>query len=246
MKNWLSILFALACAGNLLASDVASDFTAANEFYARGKFSEAATAYEKILQSGSVSANLLFNYGNAEFKAGNPGKAIAAYRRAELLSPRDENIRANLNFVRTRVQGETVRESAWRKWLGQLTLNEWTMAAAAAFWVTFLLLALRQMRRDLSPKLRWATMVAAVLTLLAAGVTALEASEHFSNRVAVVISPEATARTGPFDDAQDSFAVHDGAELTVLDRHGGWTQVVDASGRTGWLETKQVEILPGA
>ena len=54
------------------------------------------------------------------------------------------------------------------------------------------------------------------------------------------------ARSGLFDDAQNAFAVHDGAELLVLDRHGDWIQVADGSGKTGWLPAKQIEILPGA
>src|SRR5882757_4947162 len=60
--------------GNLFAADIASDFSAANRFYAQGKFPEAAKAYETILQSGAQSPALLFNYGNAEFKSGHLGK----------------------------------------------------------------------------------------------------------------------------------------------------------------------------
>ena len=66
----------------LFAADIASDFSAANELYAKGKFAEAAAAYEHLLQTGGQSSALLFNDGNAEFKAGNLGKAIAAYRQA--------------------------------------------------------------------------------------------------------------------------------------------------------------------
>jgi hypothetical protein len=125
----------------------------------RGKFPDAAATYEKILQTGGQSPALLFNYANAEFKAGSLGKAIAAYRRAELLAPRDSEIRANLAFVRNQVQGATIRESRWQNWLGQLTLNEWTLLAAGAFWLTFLLLAVKQIRPALAPKLRSATRI---------------------------------------------------------------------------------------
>ena len=115
------------------------------------------TAYEKILQTGGQSPALLFNYANAEFKAGHLGKAIAAYRRAELLAPRDAEIRANLAFVRNQVQGATVRESRWQDWLGALTLNEGALLTAVLFWLTFALLAARQIRPALVPKLRSAT-----------------------------------------------------------------------------------------
>lgn len=246
MKKIFTFLFALIFAGNIFAADFSSDFSAANELYAKGKFSDAANLYEKILSSGESSANLLFNYGNAEFKSGNLGKAIAAFRRAELLSPRDSEISANLNFVRNQVQGTTVSENVWRNWLAQLTLNEWAILAAIAFWVTFILLAAKQIRPALAPKLRGVTFIFISLTILFGAATGLQAAEHFSKQSAVIISNDAIAKSGPFDDAQNAFPVHDGAELSVLDCHDNWIQVTDGAGKIGWLQLKQVEILPGA
>ena len=246
MKRLLPLLFALIFAGNIFAADVAADFSAANQLYAEGKFADAASAYEKILASGAASPNLLFNYGNAEFKSGNLGKAIAAFRRAELLAPRDSEIRANLNFVRNQVQGATVREKFWQGWLGNLSLDEWTIFTTIAFWLTFLLLAAKQLRPALAPRLKSANWIFAALTIFSGTILGVQAAGHFSNQTAVVISSEAQIRSGPFDDAQNAFAVHDGAELSVLDRHGDWIQVADGSGRTGWLQAKQVEVLPGA
>jgi tetratricopeptide (TPR) repeat protein len=246
MKKLSVILFALVFAGKLFAADVAGDFSAANKFYAEGKFADAANAYEKILASGATSPNLLFNYGNAEFKSGNLGKAIAAFRRAELLAPRDSEISANLAFVRNQVQGATVRESFWQSWLGNLSLNEWTVFAAIAFWLTFLLLAAKQLRPALAAKLKSATWIFAALTIFSGTILGVQAVNHFSRQTAVIISAAATARSGPFDDAQNAFAIHDGAELSVLDQRDDWVQVADGAGKTGWLPAKQLEILPGA
>jgi tetratricopeptide (TPR) repeat protein len=240
------ILFALIFAGNIFAAGVATDFATANKFYAEGKFAAAANAYESILQGGAQSPALLFNCGNAEFKAGNLGKAIAAFRRAESLAPRDAEIRANLDFTRNQVQGSTVRDSRWQNWFNALTLNEWTLLVAIAFWLTFILLAARQLRPALIPKLKTATTFFALLTIFSGAILGVQAANHFSNATAVVISAEATARSGPFDEAQSAFTVHDGAELSILDRHDGWVQVADASGKSGWLPLKQVEVLPGA
>ncbi len=242
----LSLLFLLISAGNILAAGVAVDFSAANKLYAEGKFAEAAGAYEKILQTGAQSPALLFNCGNAEFKAGNLGKAIASYRQAALLAPRDAEIRANLQFVRNQVQGSTIRESRWQGWLGQLTLNEWTMLAAGAFWLTFILHAARQIRPASGAKLKSATSLFAVLTVLFGAALGLQAAEHFSRQTAVVVLMEVTARSGPFGEAQSAFITRDGAELAIMDRHGDWVQVADGSGKIGWLAVKQVEILPGA
>ncbi len=248
-RSWrlgVLILIAVACAGKILALDATAFFSTANELYARGKFAEAAAAYEQILQTSGQSPALLFNCGNAEFKAGHLGKAIAAYRRAELLAPRDAELRANLAFVRNQVQGSALRENRWQNWMGSLTLDEGAQLTAVLFWVMFGLFIARQIKPSLAPKLRGATRLAVALTVFSGAVLAVQAANHFNSSEAVVTGAEATARSGPFDDAQTAFTVHDGTEMPVLDRHDEWVEVADATGKVGWFGRKQVEVLPGA
>ena len=218
----------------------------ANKLYAEGKFLDAAGAYEKILQAGAQSPALLFNAGNAEFKSGHLGKAIAAYRQAELLSPRDAELRANLAFVRNQVQGATQRESRWQSWVNSLTLNEGTILTVIFFWLMFAVLAVRQLRPAFAPKLRGVTRLAVMLTIFSGAVLVLQAANHFNASVAVVTSGEAVARSGPFDEAQSVFTARDGAELSVQASHDDWVQVVNNAGKIGWLSGKQVSVLPGA
>lgn len=246
MKIWFSILLALVCAGKILAADVAADFASANKLYAEGKFSDASIAYETIIQSGAQSSALWFNAGSAEFKAGHLGKAIAAYRQAEQLAPRDAELRANLAFVRNQVQGATTRESLWQNWIGTLTLNESAILTAIFFWVMFGLLAAPQIRPALAPKLRSVTRLVITLAIFSGSVLALQAANHFNASVAVVTAGDATARSGPFEDAQNVFSARDGAELRVQASHDDWVQVVNGAGKIGWLSRKQVEVLPGA
>lgn len=231
---------------NIFAADVTSDFASANRFYAQGKFAEAAKAYETILQAGAQSPAVLFNYGNAEFKSGHLGKAIAAYQRAEQLSPRDAELRANLAFVRNQVQGATLRPSWWQSWVGTLTLDEGALLTAVLFWLTLSLLVARQLRPTLVPKLQTTTRIFAGLTIVSGIVLGLQAANHFSKASAVVVADNAIARSGPFADAQNAFTARDGAELSVMSRRADWVQVADATGKSGWLPVTQVEVLPGA
>jgi tetratricopeptide (TPR) repeat protein len=232
-----------------MAADIPVEFGAANKLYAEGKFAEAADTYGKVLQSRVVSPALYFNYGNAEFKSGNFGRAIAAYRHAAQLTPRDAEVRANLEFARNQVQGPTLRESRWSHaagWLGLLTLNEWTGLAAVALWLMFVLLAAMQIRPALKTALRGFVPGAVAVTLLSGACLGVDASIYFSRQTAVVVMPEVTARSGPFEEAQSAFTAHNGAELAVLDHRDNWLQVTDGSGRIGWLQRQQVETLPGS
>lgn len=245
-RGLLPALLAVVCLARGGPATVPDDFATGNRLYAEGKFPAAAAAYQRLLQTGVVSANLLFNYGSAACKAGRLGDAIAAFRRAALLDPRDPEIRANLDYARSQAPGASIPGPRWQDWAGQLTLNEWTGLTALAFWLACLLLAARQLRPALAPRLKRWTSLALLLTLLFGTGTGLQAAGHFTRAVAVVTVPAATARSGPFDDAQAAFATRDGAELRVLSRHEGWAQVTDASGRTGWLNPAQIEVVPGA
>ncbi len=220
------------------------NFSAANQLYSEGKFPQAAKSYETLLNSGAVTPNLLFNEGNAEFKSGNLGRAIAAYRRAALLAPRDADIRANLEFARNQVQGASFPQSHGEMMLGALTLNEWTALAMIAFWLTLGLYAAMQLRPAWKTILRGVARSAAAATVLFCACLGAAANIHFSKQVAVVVLPDAVARSGPFSDAQNAFAIHDGAELPILDQRNGWVQVADNSGRSGWLQDSQIEVLP--
>ncbi|MDE3066944.1 MAG: hypothetical protein KGJ60_05260 [Verrucomicrobiota bacterium] len=243
--RWLLLLALFFRAGTVFAADVQAQFDAANKLYAEGKFAAAAAAYEKIVRSGAVSAALYFNDGDAELKAGHLGRAIAAYRRAALLAPRDAETRANLAFARSQVEGPTLRESHWENWLGQLTLNEWTTLTMVAFWLTFALLVLGQIRPALKPSLRAGARGAAVVTIFLGACLGWEAARQLSIKTAVVVAPKAVARSGPFDEAQQAFAVHDGAELVVRDERNGWLQVGDGATHIGWLPRDQVEVIAG-
>jgi tetratricopeptide (TPR) repeat protein len=228
------------------AADTSADFAAANKLYAEGKFAEASSGYDAILKTGAQSPALLFNAGNAAFKAGHLGQAIAAYRQAELLTPRDAELRANLAFVRNQVQGATLRASRWQNWVNTLTLNEGALLTAAFFWAMFGMLALRQLKPALAPKLRTATRLTVALTIFSSTVLALQAANRFNAAIAVVTSDQATARSGPFNEAQSVFTARDGAELKVLNQHDDWVQVANNAGKIGWLSRKQVAVLPGA
>ena len=241
MKFLLVLLLSVATA---CAADFSAAFEQANKLYEQGKYDEAAAAYQAVLQQGAVSPIVFFNLGNAWFKAGQTGRAIAAYRQAEHLAPRDPNVRFNLQFARKKVTGSDGRVGD--NWLRNLTLNEWTWIAIAAYWIFFLLLAIRELRPALRASLRGASILAGLALLVAGGL--LLAAYRAPTTGAVVVSPNAVVRYGPLDESQVFYQLRDGSELTILDQKRSgesqtWLQVRDASRRVGWLKQQEVIVI---
>jgi tetratricopeptide (TPR) repeat protein len=216
-------------------------FDQANKLYEQGKFEEAANAYESLAASGVRTANVWFNLGNAAYKSGQLGRAIAAYRMAEWLTPRDGALRANLQFVRGKVYSdERTRVPLGKSMVRLATLNEWTVLTAAFLWAFFSVLACTQWTGR-------AYMKTAALFLVATAICGMELSAAWQDQKwadAVVTAKEATVRFGPLNESQAAFQLRDGAELRVLASKADWLQVRDAEKRVGWIRRDEV-IVPG-
>jgi len=231
--------------------DVGRVFEDANRLYEQGRFSEAAAAYERLVQDGRASAAIYYNLGNAWFKSGQNGRAVAAYRQAERLTPRDPNVRFNLQFVRKKISGdERDRRTTWERVLTNLTVNEWTWMATTAYWLCFVLLALRELRPALRRSLRTTTVVTGLATVLLIGCVVAAVQRATSAHDAVVVVPNAVVRRSPLEESAVSYQLPDGSEVTVLDakesavgdRKQLWLQVRDQHG-IGWLQRDQVILL---
>jgi tetratricopeptide (TPR) repeat protein len=244
-RNGALALVAIACLSGFhaFAEKPPAAFEAANRLYMEEKYSEAATTYGILEQSGQKSAALYFNWGNALFKSQQLGKAIAAYREAEELAPRDPDIRANLEFARKQRQGPSLSPNKSQQWLRRLTLNEWAVLMAAALWIFFGALALLQWRPALIRSARGVLIVLGVGTLILCGCAAAAFLNQRSDRLAIVVTTDAVAHNGPLDQSPNAFTLHDGAELAVLDRKDEWLQVEVDAGRSGWIRKDQVILL---
>ncbi len=226
------------------AAEVGEAFDGAARLYEQGKYREAAAAYEQLIARSNATVSVWFNLGNAWFKAGEKGRAIACYRRAERLAPRDPEISANLAWARAKVgTAATLQVAFVDRFLRLLTPNEWAAAAIVGVWGWFVLM----MAREWAPK--FLTLSNAASGLLAAGaalmlLVAYTAKVRNARVNAVVIASEATVRFGPLEEAQSAFTLPDGSELLVTDRKGAWMEVRDGMGRRGWVAVRNLATLP--
>jgi tetratricopeptide (TPR) repeat protein len=241
LKRDLLILFAIMISLPVFSQN--AEFDAANKLYYEGRFSDSASIYQKLAAQSPHSSVLFFNLGNAFFKSGQFGRAISCYRRAESLTPRDPDVRANLRFARGQVQGATLKPDRLLAWLSQLTLNEWAVAASFCLWIVFLLLAVMQARPQLQRPLRPFVLVAGLVLAFLVVCTVFAWHELRGTTIVVVSVPEMNIRNGPFDSAKSVVVVHDGAELRVLDHKSDWLQVTPDQQRIGWIPRSAVTVL---
>jgi tetratricopeptide (TPR) repeat protein len=229
--------------GNVRAAslDANAEFTAGNVAYEQGKFAAAASHYESLLTNGVSTASLWFNLGNARYKLGELGRALAAWRKAEQLTPRNADLRANLSFVRQKVYGEDAHTDAVRTVLRFLTPNEWALLMAAVSAAFFITLAWIEFQRAARPR----GTLALLLVMMALTASAAVASyRHVRvSRQGVVVSRQCTVRFGPLEDSQSAFQLPDGSEVDIVDVNGSWYQVRTLKGRSGWVNRSDLVIV---
>src|SRR5215467_13653305 len=101
-------------------------------------YRESAAVLESLLTDGFRNGAVYYNLGNAYFRAGEYGRAIAAYRKAKPYRPRDPYLEANLRQALSVAPGRLPEPPApwWRHvlfWSGWLSFPEKAQAACAGF-----------------------------------------------------------------------------------------------------------------
>ena len=239
MRSALAITLIFAVSAHSKAQET-SAFEQGNDAFHKGQFKEAITNYQAQIESGHVSATLHFNLANASFQDGQLGRAIFHYREAQLLVPRDKDIVHNLSIARNEVHnGTPPKAGLWRRLTGFLTLNEWSLLAVIPLtvWVAWLTaINIRPAHRKSGLVLRPILGVTAILLALIALITWRVQTDHQW----VVVKQETTARFGPVEASPSQFKWFDGAELNVERAYDDWLLVKDATGRQGWVPTRDV------
>ena len=95
MRVLKPLLLMLLCAPGAFAADAES----ARKAYDAGRHLEASSAYESLSEAAPRDPALHYDLGNALFKSGKLGRAVASYERAFALDPRDHDARFNLEFT---------------------------------------------------------------------------------------------------------------------------------------------------
>lgn len=249
-----SIVTALLAAALVLAADAAS-FEAEKAYseglanYTNLNFEAAAQCFRRAIASGLDTAALRYDLGNAAYKQGRLGEAIAAYRASLNLAPRDADCLSNLQRALSQTEDSLTADrmpEALRSFLFlyyYLGMEEQAAIAALSWIAAWLLLivALLAGHRSSAPrKLAVAAFLIAALFTAAAACRYVNASRH-----AVITVPTAKVHAGPADSYTELFILHDGAEARIADREGSWVKIAirlkEDQVKAGWVESSQLQ-----
>ena len=226
-----------------------SGFERGNALYQKGKYEEAISAYETILDSKKESAELYFNLANCYYKLNKVAPAIYNYEKALVLNPNDSEIQNNLAFAHKltideiKVVPKVGFAKLLRDFTGAFHYNTWawiTVALSGFFLMFFLGYYFSQLTS--SKRIFFIGMFMIVFLILLSGLAAIFEKSHFENeRPAIVFAEITQVKSEPKSSSSDVFMLHEGAKVFLHESIENWVKIELTDGSEGWIENSAVK-----
>lgn len=264
-----ALVVAMACVSVFQVRAAESSVAMADTLYAKGEFSKAAEAYLAIAQVDGDSPGLLFNLANSCAQAGDLGKAILYYSRANRLDPTNKDIKNNLEYFTSKVEDsnraelrgrktsvspdhETFFQSVRRFICADFPRNMWAWIGAVAFILLIGQIAVYLFCSDV--RLRkfgfFGGICSFFISLFAVIFAFMSASYYDSHDQAVLMAYKTELLIEPSSDAKaatnllcQGSLLRIVAEENDVDGRPTWYKVRLNSDIEGWLRASDVEII---
>lgn len=224
-------------------------FSSAATKYDAADFKSAIDDYKMILNSRFESLEVYYNLGNAYFKDGQVGMAIASYRRGLRLNPRDQDTRTNLIFAKQftidRLEYPQVNlfASLFKGILSAFNAEEAFLIWILLLWGSLCLWGVHLLARGRTRLFATLGMVVICLLLVTSIPTAAKIYSQETQTRGVLVSPEAKIYSGPGEDFTLQFTGHEGLEFSIDQSREAYCRITLDNGVKGWVKKEAVEVI---
>ena len=217
------------------------------EAYESAKFDAAVKLWLGAGNYEQLSADTLYNIGNACYRSGSPGHAALYYRRALARHSSHEEARQNLRFIERKHGAIVVHRPEFQYALARFPLSAWQTTCWAGLWLCGLALLVFPATRP-GAGLRVAAAGALVLAPLLVSIGAL-GWRYFPNdaefaplaKQAVVIAEKTALHTDAARTAPEVIDAPPGSLCEIITESGRWVYVAFASKTRGWVPIESIE-----
>ena len=250
MKN-IFLLFLLITSSSF-AQNSQELFSNANTLYKDGKHQEAITIYEQLINSDSVSSELYFNLANCYYKLNKVAPAIYNYERSLQLTPSNTDAKNNLIFAKRltldRIEDlpKTFLQKINQNYISNLSITQWAIITIVLSLLGALFFLLYYFGTSSSIKRLFfsSSIISFVLLVTCLAITFHQYHKKANTLEAIVYATEASVKNEPTKNADESFSIHEGTKVIVLDKVDDWNKIQLSDGKTGWLKTNEINLLP--
>ena len=212
---------------------------------------KAANQFEALVTDDHIeNGYLLYNIGNAYYEAGENGKAILYYRRAERLVPGFPDLQANLQTVRQQVKAPEAKKAWWSEivksiffWHYIIDYSTRMVASIVAFVLIWFFLILAIFFR--SALIKAGVVSSLVITIAFGSSFLLSAYQLHLVKTGVIVDSQVQVRKGPGVSYESIYEqpLPQGTEFDLLETHGDWWKIRLLNGDEAWVKGSEAEII---
>jgi tetratricopeptide (TPR) repeat protein len=248
MKIFIIFLVFSLSGISFAAAESANDtFFKANRFYDDGSYKDAALLYERLISQGVTSGNIYYNLGNAYYKMGKIGKALLNYERAKKFIPDNEDLFANVSFMKSALDVEQPQETyslyqkIWRGIRGAVSVSAWFVISAVLFFSICLILGIGFMDYRFRAKSHTiaGTLLFVFILSFVCFIDAYSSGKNFKE--GIIISREADVRYSPSYSGVVAFKLVEGMKAQIIRKQDAWTHIRLNKEKSGWVESEAIE-----
>jgi tetratricopeptide (TPR) repeat protein len=239
-------MIVFAFAGQLDANEVSLK---AKEAYDSARYEEAAKLWLDAGAYENLTADTLYNIGNAAYRMGAPGQAALYYRRALSRDSSHGEARQNLRFLERKFGSITIERPTYQYVLARVPLSAWKGTLWAGAWMLVIGLLVFPATHGGS---RWrvAGVISFVLGPLLMSLGALgwkyfpdDAEFASISRQAVVVGEKVVLHTDAARTSPEVIDAPPGSVAEVIRRSGDWAYVAFATKTRGWVLLDSIEMV---
>ncbi len=224
-------------------------FEKGNSSYNEGVYETAKISYEQILENGETSAALYYNLANAHYKLNNLAPSIYYYEKALQLDPNDSDIKNNLAIAQNLVIDDVaVQQSSgivdiWQNSINIFGYNAWGWAAIIfSFGFAILFVLYYFSNKSLVKRVLFSFSIVCIFLAVFSMIFAFQQKGIMSNNdYAIIFSQEAPVRDEPTLRSAESFYLHEGTKVKVLETYQNWIKFELPNGLQGWMDKSEVK-----
>lgn len=219
----------------------------AREAYDSARFSDAIALWLKAGPYERLSADTLYNIGNACYRSGSPGHAALYYRRALTRDPGHEESRQNLRFLERKYGAITIHRPEFQYALARIPLETWKATLWTGAWLCILATLVFPATRS-GARIRVFAIAGLVIGPLLAAAAGLgwryypdDAEFAPLERQAVVIHQKTVLHADASRTSPDVIDAPPGSLCEIITESGRWAYIAFATKTRGWVPIGDIE-----
>ena len=244
----LVLLAGLQLAPPLHASEIADQ---AMEAYQTARYEDSIKLWLSAGNYAELSADTLYNIGNACYRSGSAGHAALYFRRALHRDPTHAEARQNLRFIERKYGALTIQRPDYQHALARFSLATWQAITWSGLWLLILaLLVFPATQRGHRLRLAAGAALICCPLVLATGWIGWhcfpnDAEFAEAQNQAVIITENVTVHTDAARTAPEVIDAPPGSLCEIIHQSGRWAYIAFASQTRGWVPLEAVSrIIP--